>query len=192
MTYDIFFPLPFFFIKFGRRKPLIFGGLWQSLWLFVFAAAGTAKDPMKHGSIGALMIVSACLFILGYASTWAPYVFFFDISMLLFLRTCFFFVFFLLGVFGLLLEKRFLLVLELNKSRWLHLVTGFSYVPTFLLYIFSLMRIWTEFFIGLFHSFYYACYPIPIWVRLCWYVLFYVFCKCFIDSLVLFHCLCSL
>ncbi|KAK1231921.1 hypothetical protein PQX77_004940 [Marasmius sp. AFHP31] len=58
--------------KFGRRMPLIIGGLWQSAWLFVFAAAGTAKDPTESPAIGNLMIVSACLFILGYATTWAP------------------------------------------------------------------------------------------------------------------------
>ncbi|KAI0324563.1 general substrate transporter [Cubamyces sp. BRFM 1775] len=58
--------------RFGRRFPLIIGGVWQSLWLFVFAAAGTAKDPKEHKNIGELMIVSACLFILGYAMTWAP------------------------------------------------------------------------------------------------------------------------
>ncbi|KAH9850449.1 general substrate transporter [Lenzites betulinus] len=58
--------------KFGRRMPLIIGGIWQSIWLFVFAAAGTAKDPTQDKAIGTLMIVSACLFILGYAMTWAP------------------------------------------------------------------------------------------------------------------------
>ncbi|KAF8585286.1 general substrate transporter [Ramaria rubella] len=58
--------------RYGRRMPLIIGGLWQSAWLFVFAAAGTAKDPTTHEGIGKLMIISACLFILGYASTWAP------------------------------------------------------------------------------------------------------------------------
>ncbi|PPQ99376.1 hypothetical protein CVT24_009206 [Panaeolus cyanescens] len=58
--------------KFGRRRPLIIGGVWQSIWLFVFAAAGTARSPMGNPPIGALMIVSACLFILGYAMTWAP------------------------------------------------------------------------------------------------------------------------
>ncbi|KAI0697996.1 general substrate transporter [Cytidiella melzeri] len=57
---------------FGRRMPLIIGGVWQSMWLFVFAAAGTAKDPTTHKGIGSLMIVSACLFIFGYAMTWAP------------------------------------------------------------------------------------------------------------------------
>lgn len=57
--------------RFGRRVPLIVGGLWQSFWLFVFAAAGTAKNPTEDQNIGKLMIISACLFILGYASTWA-------------------------------------------------------------------------------------------------------------------------
>ncbi|KAL5518389.1 hypothetical protein ACEPAH_71 [Sanghuangporus vaninii] len=60
------------FERFGRRIPLIFGGVWQSLWLFVFAAAGTAKEPSEDKAIGKLMIVSACLFFLGMASTWAP------------------------------------------------------------------------------------------------------------------------
>ncbi|EMD36084.1 hypothetical protein CERSUDRAFT_85182 [Gelatoporia subvermispora B] len=58
--------------RYGRRMPLIIGGVWQSAWLFVFAAAGTAKDPTTDKNIGKLMIVSACLFILGYAMTWAP------------------------------------------------------------------------------------------------------------------------
>ncbi|CAL1701815.1 unnamed protein product [Somion occarium] len=58
--------------KFGRRYPLIIGGVWQSIWLFVFAAAGTAKDPTQNKGIGILMLVSACLFIFGYAMTWAP------------------------------------------------------------------------------------------------------------------------
>jgi len=58
--------------RFGRRWPLIIGGVWQSIWLFVFASAGTAKDPTQNRDIGYLMIISACLFILGYAMTWAP------------------------------------------------------------------------------------------------------------------------
>jgi len=58
--------------KFGRRVPLIVGGLWNSAWLFVFAAAGTAKDPHEDPGVGKLMICAACLFILGYATTWAP------------------------------------------------------------------------------------------------------------------------
>ncbi|KII90366.1 hypothetical protein PLICRDRAFT_52109 [Plicaturopsis crispa FD-325 SS-3] len=58
--------------KFGRRVPLIFGGLWQGAWLLVFASAATAHDPTDHPGTGKLMIVSACLFIAGYAMTWAP------------------------------------------------------------------------------------------------------------------------
>lgn len=38
--------------QFGRRRPLIIGGLWQSAWLFVFAAAGTAGDPETDESVG--------------------------------------------------------------------------------------------------------------------------------------------
>ncbi|KDQ58074.1 hypothetical protein JAAARDRAFT_193541 [Jaapia argillacea MUCL 33604] len=58
--------------RFGRRMPLILGGVWQSAWLIVFASAGTAQDPTTNKPIGYLMIVSACLFIFGYAMTWAP------------------------------------------------------------------------------------------------------------------------
>ncbi|KAG6889278.1 hypothetical protein C0992_005754 [Termitomyces sp. T32_za158] len=58
--------------RFGRRLPLIIGGIWQSCWLFVFAAAGTAKIPQDNPGIGKFMIVSACMFIFGYAMTWAP------------------------------------------------------------------------------------------------------------------------
>ncbi|GAA5825400.1 hypothetical protein JCM5353_003617 [Sporobolomyces roseus] len=58
--------------RFGRRTPLIIGGLWQSAWLFVYGAAGTARDPLTDQGIGKLMIVSTCLFIAGYATTWAP------------------------------------------------------------------------------------------------------------------------
>lgn len=35
--------------------PLIIGGIWQSFWLFVFAAAGTAKDPTENPNIGKCM-----------------------------------------------------------------------------------------------------------------------------------------
>jgi len=58
--------------RFGRRRPLIIGGLWQSAWLFVFAGAGTAGDPEHNKTIGTLMIVAACFFILGFANTWGP------------------------------------------------------------------------------------------------------------------------
>ena len=32
--------------------PLILGGLWQSAWLFVFATAGTAKNPQTDKTVG--------------------------------------------------------------------------------------------------------------------------------------------
>ncbi|KAJ1023439.1 hypothetical protein NDA16_003056 [Ustilago loliicola] len=61
--------------RFGRRWPLIIGAAWQSFWLFVFAIAGVVGGPRPEEiseGVGKLLIVSACLFILGYASTWAP------------------------------------------------------------------------------------------------------------------------
>jgi MFS transporter, SP family, sugar:H+ symporter len=33
------------------------GGLWQSAWLFVFAAAGTAKDPKHNPGTGKRMYI---------------------------------------------------------------------------------------------------------------------------------------
>ncbi|KIY74099.1 general substrate transporter [Cylindrobasidium torrendii FP15055 ss-10] len=60
------------FQKFGRRWPLILGGLWQSAWLFVFGAMGTALDPTESKIAGQIMILASCMFILGFASTWAP------------------------------------------------------------------------------------------------------------------------
>ncbi|KIY64429.1 general substrate transporter [Cylindrobasidium torrendii FP15055 ss-10] len=56
----------------GRRWPLILGGLWQSAWLFVYGALGTAHDPTQDKVSGKVMIFASCMFILGFASTWAP------------------------------------------------------------------------------------------------------------------------
>ncbi|OAX33648.1 general substrate transporter [Rhizopogon vinicolor AM-OR11-026] len=58
--------------RFGRRRPLIIGAIWQSAWLFVFASVGTAVDSTPDNVIGKLMIVSACMFIWSFAMTWAP------------------------------------------------------------------------------------------------------------------------
>ena len=59
------FPGLFFVEHFGRRKPLIFGGIWQCGWLIVFAAVGSQLDPNTR-RVGAILITSACMFIAGY------------------------------------------------------------------------------------------------------------------------------
>ncbi|CAM1511827.1 Fc.00g093400.m01.CDS01 [Cosmosporella sp. VM-42] len=58
--------------RFGRRMPLFLGGLWQAAWLLVFASVGTAKNPEGNKAVGIIMIVSACMFIASFASTWGP------------------------------------------------------------------------------------------------------------------------
>ncbi|KAH7242129.1 general substrate transporter [Fusarium tricinctum] len=58
--------------KFGRRWPLIIGGLWQTAWLLIFASVGTAIDPEDSSSSGIVMIVSACMFIASFAVSWGP------------------------------------------------------------------------------------------------------------------------
>lgn len=65
------FPGLWFIERFGRRKPLIFGGLWQMAWLLVFGGIGSQCDTSKK-SIGGIMILSACMFICSFASTWGP------------------------------------------------------------------------------------------------------------------------
>ncbi|TIA77595.1 hypothetical protein E3P77_04132 [Wallemia ichthyophaga] len=73
--------------RFGRRKPMIFGGIWQcecklsllTVWLMVFATVGDQLDPRPTPSrpegnpaSGKVMILSACLFIASFASTYGP------------------------------------------------------------------------------------------------------------------------
>ncbi|KAG6999422.1 low-affinity glucose transporter HXT3 [Physcia stellaris] len=62
--------------RFSHRKCLIFGGLWMSAWFVVFASVGhfalDREDPRKSPKAGAVMVVSACLFIAAFASTWGP------------------------------------------------------------------------------------------------------------------------
>lgn len=67
------FPGLYFVEKFGRRWPLMIGGLWQAAWMIVFASAGVAMDPNTDSRAGILMIVSACMFIASFASTWGPF-----------------------------------------------------------------------------------------------------------------------
>lgn len=65
------FPGLWFIERYGRRKPLIIGGLWQAAWLIVFAAVGSqTSETSKTG--GSILILSACMFIFGFATTWGP------------------------------------------------------------------------------------------------------------------------
>lgn len=61
---------------FGRRKALIVGGVWMFAMFMVFASIGhfvlNQTDPTQTPGAGSAMIVFACLFIAGYAMTWAP------------------------------------------------------------------------------------------------------------------------
>lgn len=57
--------------RFGRRWPLIIGGIWQAAWLFAYASVGVTHDATEKGT-GTFLIVATAFFIFGYASTWAP------------------------------------------------------------------------------------------------------------------------
>ncbi|KAL2173447.1 MFS sugar transporter-like protein [Thermothelomyces heterothallicus CBS 202.75] len=58
--------------RFGRRWPLIIGAAWQAAWMAVFAAVGTALDPVGNSTSGIVMIVAAAMFIASFAMTWGP------------------------------------------------------------------------------------------------------------------------
>jgi len=62
----------------GKRKALIFGGLWMFMCFFVFAFVGEYKldaaHPTNTPQAGNIMIVFACLFIVAFATTWGPMV----------------------------------------------------------------------------------------------------------------------
>ncbi|KAK4245743.1 MFS sugar transporter-like protein [Corynascus novoguineensis] len=58
--------------RFGRRWPLIIGGIWQAAWMAVFAAMGTALNPENNSTSGIVMIVAASMFIASFAMTWGP------------------------------------------------------------------------------------------------------------------------
>lgn len=61
---------------FGRRKCLIAGALWMFVCFLIFASVGhfslDQDDPTATPSAGIALIVFACLFILGFATTWGP------------------------------------------------------------------------------------------------------------------------
>lgn len=65
---------------FPRRKSLYIAALWQTMCFLVFASVGQFQFlPAEEGSqqaktSGTVMIVFACLFIVGFASTWGPLV----------------------------------------------------------------------------------------------------------------------
>jgi SP family sugar:H+ symporter-like MFS transporter len=63
---------------FGRRKSLVFGAAWMFVCFMVFASVGhfsLDRDvPQNTPHSGKAMIVFACLFILGFATTWGPIV----------------------------------------------------------------------------------------------------------------------
>jgi SP family sugar:H+ symporter-like MFS transporter len=64
--------------RFGRRRALITGGLWMFCCFMVFASVGhfalDQVNPKNTPEAGSAMIAFACLFIAGYAMTWAPIV----------------------------------------------------------------------------------------------------------------------
>lgn len=63
---------------YGRRKSLIAGSIWMFVCFMVFASVGhfvlDLNDPTSTPKAGVALIVFACLFILGYATTWGPMV----------------------------------------------------------------------------------------------------------------------
>ncbi|EDN10605.1 hypothetical protein HCAG_07066 [Histoplasma mississippiense (nom. inval.)] len=64
--------------NFGRRKSLIVGAIWMSVCCAVYASIGhfelnEAMPELTPGP-GRAMVVVACLFMLGFASTWGPIV----------------------------------------------------------------------------------------------------------------------
>ena len=60
--------------RFGRRMPLVYGGLWQATWLLIFAIIGIVRPPNQYADSGIVMIVCACMFIASFASTWGPFI----------------------------------------------------------------------------------------------------------------------
>lgn len=61
---------------FGRRKSLITGALWMFVCFMIFASIGyfvlDDENPENTPEAGKAMVVFACLFITGFATTWGP------------------------------------------------------------------------------------------------------------------------
>ncbi|THC97219.1 hypothetical protein EYZ11_003328 [Aspergillus tanneri] len=64
--------------NYGRRRSLIAGALWMFVCFMIFASVGhfllDHENPERTETPGVVMVVFACLFILGFASTWGPMV----------------------------------------------------------------------------------------------------------------------
>ncbi|KAJ4418214.1 hexose transporter hxt5 [Gnomoniopsis sp. IMI 355080] len=63
---------------YGRRRSLITGSIWMTVCFIIFASVGhfalDVETPSNTPQAGIGLIVMACLFILGYATTWGPMV----------------------------------------------------------------------------------------------------------------------
>ncbi|OJJ43003.1 hypothetical protein ASPZODRAFT_19980 [Penicilliopsis zonata CBS 506.65] len=63
---------------FGRRKSLMTGGIWMFVCFMIFASIGhfslNISTPQETPGAGKAMVVFACLFIAGFATTWGPMV----------------------------------------------------------------------------------------------------------------------
>jgi SP family sugar:H+ symporter-like MFS transporter len=55
--------------RYGRRNPLIIGGLWQSAWFFVYASVGVTHDPTTSPGAAKVMICSACFLLVSTNSS---------------------------------------------------------------------------------------------------------------------------
>ncbi|KAI9924278.1 hexose transporter hxt1 [Aspergillus wentii] len=64
--------------NYGRRRSLVTGALWMFVCFMIFASVGhfllDHEHPERTKTPGVVMVVFACLFILGFASTWGPMV----------------------------------------------------------------------------------------------------------------------
>ena len=61
---------------FGRRKSLVAGSIWMFVCFMIFASVGhfslDRETPQNTRSAGIALIIFACFFILGFATTWGP------------------------------------------------------------------------------------------------------------------------
>nr|ACC94323.1 hexose transporter [Sporothrix schenckii] len=61
---------------FGRRRSLISGSIWMFICFLIFASVGhfalNRDAPQQTRPAGVALIVFACFFILGFATTWGP------------------------------------------------------------------------------------------------------------------------